>query len=164
MATTDTRYILCPGCEAAVRELGDTPCPECQRCALCGRKLKDDETHCHCGLIDDSGHVENLLRHNEIRADELGRERRRLEIRKQLTNRKVITGSLATGVVMLVYPAVRDRVAPCTTLSWILLILSFSELVMLGIMFNDWLFRRFESYRLETEFPDGDNSYQRPWR
>jgi len=163
MHSTDTRYILCPGCEAAIRELADTPCPHCQRCALCGRKVQADETHCTCGLLEDSRHVESLLRHNEIPADRLDRERRRLVIRKELFNRKLITGSVIMGLVTFACTGARDWIAPRTTWEWFLFLLSFAFLMLFAIWFVERLFKTIESRRLAVEYPDGDNPFQRMW-
>jgi predicted amidophosphoribosyltransferase len=72
-------YIICPGCESVVRELDDTPCPNCRRCPLCSRKLKKDEER--CGSTHPGAEFGGFFSHLVIAEKDVPRERRRIEIR-----------------------------------------------------------------------------------
>lgn len=153
MSSTGTRYIVCPGCEASVHELTKPRCPHCRRCSLCGRKLESDDKGCSCGFIDDPERVGDLLRKFEISAEDVPRERCRLEIRKELSNRKSIISSALLGLVSFVYTGVLVLADPRTTLEWSLFLLSYAMLMLLAIWCVERLIWRMETQRLEAEFP-----------
>jgi hypothetical protein len=163
MPAGTVHYILCPGCEAAVHELTEPRCPHCRRCSLCGRKLESDDTGCSCGYIDDPERVEDLLRKFEISAEDVPRERRRLETRKELSNRKSIISTAILGLLSFAYTGVLALAGPRTKLEWFLFLFSYAMLMLLAIWCVERLIWRMATQRLEAEFPQGENPYQRRW-
>src|SRR6266581_2495201 len=97
-------HIICPGCESVVRELDDTPCPNCHRCPLCGRKLKKGEEHCgpHPGA-EFSRHFSDLV----IAEKDVPRERRRMEIRKQVERKRFLALMIPIGSWIGIQPIIR---------------------------------------------------------
>lgn len=94
-------YVVCLGCEAAVRELSCEPCPNCARCAFCGRRARlsvDADLRCGCRLDEDAETFDEVAREHGIPEDRLPRERRRLEIRRRLDRLEACAAG-TTGVI-----------------------------------------------------------------
>ena len=157
MIPAPSHYIWCPGCECVVRELDDTPCLNCHRCPFCGRKLKSEEMHCTCGLIDNPEDIDRLTRNFGISESQLPRERRRAEIRKQLEFRKAISAVFVGSVVpvsgMICGALLGERM--------LLKVGVFAVACGFAVVATTYLvprvFRRIEDLRLETEIPSLDD-------
>jgi hypothetical protein len=146
-------YVICPGCEAAVRELSDAPCPHCGRCYFCGRKGKPGQTHCVCGYADDADYVARLQRECGISEGDLPRERRRLQIRKELQSKRAIIGAILGGVWVGSLQPLRSWIGLEAITQWILFV-AVGLTVFWGLWWTlDWFFRRLEERRLAVEFP-----------
>ncbi len=95
-------YIVCFGCDEAVRILDQSPCPACQRCALCGQKLKSADAKCDCAYVDDAEYVSKLAAKHAIEPADIPREMRRMEIRQEYKKQKMILGQVLSGILFLV--------------------------------------------------------------
>ena len=75
-------HIHCLGCETA-RILDGFGCPECHSCAFCGQKLEVDD-QCACKQIEDLDAVAGFTQKHRIPEELVPREKRRMEIRKEI--------------------------------------------------------------------------------
>lgn len=149
-------HIWCPCCECAVRELNDQPCPQCQRCPFCGRKLKVSEAPCHCGGMGDPKLVENLLRDHGVPDSRLSRERCRAAVRVQLQMTKGIVGGIGGGLLLIVASICRFFIGVRSTyeiLASAVVILIATLLVFHAVPV---VFRFLEERRLNSEFPEAN--------
>lgn len=155
MPVSDVHYILCPGCESSVHELTATRCPHCHRCSLCGQKILSDDAACDCGTIEDPARAESFLRKFEVRSEDVPRERRRIEIRKQLANRKVlistVVSSLVSVLVSIIYREWFGRPVMLRELICLGTVIAFLALIATILVYR--LFTRIESQQLDIEFP-----------
>ena len=101
MTESSTIFIRCPGCRFTVRALDDTACPDCGRCAFCGRKLESNTAHCGCQRAQDYEEMPWLRRDDVIPADQVATEVRRMEIRKQLELKETIVNACLGGVMLV---------------------------------------------------------------
>ncbi len=144
-------YIQCPGCECAVFKLDATRCPNCSRCVFCGRKLKTDGSICDCASSVDPDPSDWYLAKLIIPEDQVARETRRMEIRKQLENRK----SLAAVFVLLpmfVSVEIVSHIFDKFTWSWFgAYFICVLVVIMPLLAFIPWVFRRIEDHRLQLQ-------------
>jgi hypothetical protein len=147
-------YIICPGCECAVREISATPCPNCRRCPFCGQKWKNED-RCNCGYDKDPERLASFKAKWAIPAHNVPRERRRMEIRKQLETKQIIVGTLLVVPWIFVGIILRDLelFGPKTVANFWGMVIG-TLIVMLSASWSvDKVFRRIKNRRLEAEFP-----------
>jgi hypothetical protein len=145
-------YILCLACESAIRELSDSPCPNCHRCAFCGQKLKNQD-HCTCGYGQDPKKVSWFKEKHGIPEKEIPRERRRLEIRKQLESKQGIATVFFAVPWLFIGPLIRDLFGPITVANLAAMVIGTGVVFMISWWGVHRVFRRIENRRLEAEFP-----------
>lgn len=149
-------HIHCLGCET-VRVLNGTPCPGCQRCAFCGRKMKSGEA-CECNQVDIPAEVERLRKRRMITAEFVPREKRRDEIRKQLQFKRSLAGGTLGGLLVAAANPVKE--------SFGLSLLNFGAVWAILFMAAVYLlragFRSIENRRLKAEgFAISDDAHSR---
>src|SRR5207244_1034163 len=143
--------ITCLGCESAVRELDDTPCPNCGRCGLCGRKLTKDEVHCPMGHATDAESIARFPREWVIPEQEVPRERRRMEIRRELVWPKQIAIAILCSVSIIGGFVVRDVIGARTVANTIAVATATTLLLVTTVFGLQRLFRKLENRRLEND-------------
>lgn len=153
MTEASTIFIRCPGCKFTVRALDDTACPECGRCAFCGRKLESDAAHCGCQRAQDYEAMPWLMRDDAIPADQVATEVRRMEIRKQLELKETIVNALLGGVMLVAvgigYPDIVHEnwlVIFGVSVLWVMI-----QRVLVGSFVN-WIFSMVADRRLRLEY------------
>ena len=145
-------YVTCPGCERAVRELNDAPCPNCRRCLFCGRKIKPDETRCGCPLSSDPNQIAQTQWALGIAEDQVPRERRRFEIREQLESRKNWASGVLGGIFSIT-AAGGMFLEKLNVVEKIAIPVVGGIIFVLIVFLLEWVFRRIEDHRLNSEFP-----------
>lgn len=105
-------YIICFGCEAAVRELSCNPCPVCSRCAFCGQRLGKQMPRCDCKYDEDEEKVTEISSKYGIPEDRLPGVRRRFEIRNQLQRSKIWISSILSAVSVTGFGLYRGLAGP----------------------------------------------------
>jgi hypothetical protein len=131
--------------------LDDTPCPNCGRCAFCGRKLKADQAHCGCAAAESSEVRSKFITPFLIPEELVARETRRMEIRKQLDLKRAIASGLMFGAILVFANTLRDNFAGWT---WAGLVIYYIVLFLGAMLLNsfvDWMFRRIEDSKLDAE-------------
>lgn len=156
MSACSSVHIWCPCCECAVRELNDQPCPQCQRCPFCGRKLNVRKAPCHCAGADDPILVETLLRDHGVPDSRLSRERRRAAVRVQLQLTKGIVGGVGGG--LLLTTAIICRAAIGTQSTYEILASAVVIIITTLLVFHTVpvVIRFLEERRLNSEFPEAN--------
>ena len=114
--------------------------------------------------MDNPEYVDRWFRDFGIPAEEVPRERRRLEIRKELANRKMIFSTVVSSLVATVASiAYREWMGnPAAFRELLYLAASATFLILILTQLISRHFTKIETERLEVEFPDGDNPFQRP--
>lgn len=84
---TESNWMLCLGCEAAVRPIDGSPCPLCGRCAFCGQKISTG-FDCDCGKVSQAEFLKRFLKDHAIPADKIERKKRCLVLRQKNKDKK----------------------------------------------------------------------------
>lgn len=151
MASEPVRHMWCQ-CEGAVREISDTPCPNCRGCPVCGRKLQPEE---HCGCPEDLGHrvIEDLIRTEAIPESDVPREFRRAEIRKALEPRKLRVELICMSIHSVMTIICSEAIGRKSLLQMVM----FAAVCVAFTGVLAWLiqrqFRKLEGRLVELEFP-----------
>jgi hypothetical protein len=129
-----------------------TPCPNCHRCPFCGKKLKNQD-HCICGYEKDPEYLASFKAKWAIPAHNVPRERRRMEIRKQLEFKRGIAAGLCTVPWIFLILIVRDLIGAETVAAFCGMAVALAIILIGSWWCVDRVFRRIENRRLESEFP-----------
>lgn len=144
-------HIRCPACECAVRVLDGTPCPNCRRCAFCGRKQKRDDAPCNCAYAEDPDSVAWFWTEFIVPEKEVARESRRMEIRRQLETRKGIVVGLLVGLLLLPGITFRHLFGDFTWIRFALYVICLSTVWILLLSLVKRVFQKIEDRRLRTQ-------------
>jgi hypothetical protein len=145
-------YIICPACECAVRELSATPCPGCRRCPFCGQKWKNED-RCNCGYDKDPERLASFEAKWIIPADNVPRERRRMEIRKQLEFKRAVAGGLCHVPLIFLGFIIADLIGARALPAFCGMGVAVTIVLIGSLWCVHRVFRRIENRRLESEFP-----------
>jgi hypothetical protein len=111
------------------------------------------EDHCNCGYEKDPGYLASLKAKWAIPAENVPRERRRMEIRKQLQFKEGIAGGGISVCLLFSAIIMRDLVGATTFASFFGLAVVTVTIMMFCWWGVDKVFRKIEKRRLESEFP-----------
>ncbi len=144
-----------------MRELNGAGCPNCGRCAHCGRKLYAESSSCMCGYAAIPEKVAQLQRAFGIPPDQVSREKRRLEIRQQLQTKRGIVYGILAGLIVLSGVIYRNLVGATTLVDWIwIALVTVLSTVLAAFLIDCLVFRRIENRRVSAEF---DNTRVTSW-
>jgi hypothetical protein len=151
MVRQSVTHIRCPVCECAVLVLGGPPCPNCRRCPFCGRKTKSVGSPCNCDYAEDPDRVAWFWTDFVIPEEQVARETRRMEIRRQLETRKAIVAALVMSLLMIPGMAHRELFGDFTWTQFGLYVICAASVWLLHLRLVKCVFQKIEDRRLQRQ-------------
>jgi hypothetical protein len=131
-------HIHCPDCDA-IRTMDAAACPECGRCAGCGKKLAVDVQRCECGFPGDEKIARRIKAGYGIAEEDV--EREKLKWQKHKKREPVL---LASRIVLLAFCVLLGVLTSILVLSeaneLVKIVLGVPVVCMLTMLF--WVFFR----------------------